>query len=325
LTFDTSTTNAVLNAFGVVYFLDKRKPVMLLVCMAVLLLTGSNFTNLILIFVLALLFIFKSTRDQKSLIAICVMFLVVFMVNISPQNNKDAFDSIENAFRAPKPQAAAIAAIAVPVVLSQEDVKRKAAQSYIDSVCAAAAKKQQVKAVVKTAPALPNNHGRILIAGPDINKPPYLTPTDTTPDERRLLTFIDAHKNSLPISRQASFKEGVPGKVTGLLQTVHFLKYHPVKIIAGSGVGNFSSKLAFKATGLGLEGGYPAKFVYISRDFLSNHLDIYLNFFSKRNGLHSLTNSPFSVYDQLLAEYGLAGIAAFIIGYLGFFANHYKT
>jgi len=325
LTFDTSTTNAVLNAFGVVYFLDKKKPVMLLVCMAVLLLTGSNFTNLILIFVLALLFIFKSTKDQKSLITICVMFLVIFMVKISPQNNKYAFYSIENAFRAPKPEAAAIAAVPAPVVLSQEDIKRKAAQSYIDSVCAAAAKKQPVKAVVKTAPALPNYHGRILIAGPDINKPPYLTPTDTTPDERRLLTFINAHKSSLPISRQATFKEGVPGKVTGLLQTVHFLKYHPVKIIAGSGVGNFSSKLAFKATGLGLEGGYPAKFVYISKDFLSNHLDIYLNFFSKRNGLHSLTNSPFSVYNQLLAEYGLAGIAAFIIGYLGFFAKHYKT
>ena len=95
-------------------------------------------------------------------------------------------------------------------------------------------------------------------------------------------------------------------------------------VIVGDGIGNFSSKLAFKATGLGFEGGYPAKYIYISRDFLSNHLDIYLNFFSRRSGLHSLTNSPYSVYDQLIAEYGLLGIAAFAVFYLGFFTKHFK-
>jgi hypothetical protein len=55
-----------------------------------------------------------------------------------------------------------------------------------------------------------------------------------------------------------------------------------------------------------------------------NHLDLYLNFFSKWSGLHSLTNSPFSVYDQLIAEYGLVGFLTFLIWYLGFFAKHYK-
>jgi hypothetical protein len=30
------------------------------------------------------------------------------------------------------------------------------------------------------------------------------------------------------------------------------------------------------------------------------------------------------VYDQLVAEYGLIGLAAFMICYLGFFAKHYK-
>ncbi len=84
-------------------------------------------------------------------------------------------------------------------------------------------------------------------------------------------------------------------------------------------MGNFSSKLAFKATGLTFSGGFPAKYIYINRDFLVNHLDIYLNFFSKIRELHSLTNSPFSVYDQLLAEYGLLGLAAFAIFYLGYF------
>src|SRR5207249_4981988 len=70
ISFDTSTTNALLNAFGLVYFICRKKPVATFVCMAGLLVTASNFTNLLLLFVLAWLFIFQSGRDQKSLITI---------------------------------------------------------------------------------------------------------------------------------------------------------------------------------------------------------------------------------------------------------------
>ena len=41
-------------------------------------------------------------------------------------------------------------------------------------------------------------------------------------------------------------------------------------------------------------------------------------------GLHSLTNSPNSVYDQLVSEYGLAGVFAFMILYIGFFLKRIK-
>jgi hypothetical protein len=325
LTFDTSTTNAILNAFGVIYFLYKKKPPMVFICMAVLLLTGSNFTNMVLLLFLAFLFLFKSTKDQKSLIVICLMFLVVFMAKISPQNNKYVFDSIINLFDAPKSRQTTIAATqSTGNATTPEEIKRKIAQKYIDSISWVLSKKETAKPVPRVTPAIPTYHGRILITGPNINKPPYLTPTDTTDQQRRLLTFIDAHKNSLPISRQTIFKPGLPGKVTELLQTALFFQHHPLKVIIGDGIGNFSSKLAFKATGLGFEGGYPAKYIYISKDFLSNHLDLYLNFFSRKIGLHSLTNSPFSVYDQLIAEYGLLGIVAFSIFYLWFFAKHFK-
>jgi len=83
-------------------------------------------------------------------------------------------------------------------------------------------------------------------------------------------------------------------------------------------------KLAFRATGLGIAGGYPRKYSYISPGFLSNHLDVYLNFFSKKTDLHSLTNNPNSVYDQLFAEYGILGLVAFLVYYLGFFLKRYK-
>ncbi len=325
LTFDTSTANAVLNAFGVIYFLDKKKPVMVLLCMTILLLTGSNFTNVVLMAILFGQFIFKSTRDQKSLIAICLMLLVVFMAKISPQNDKYLVGSFQNLISPPNEAAAANTHVLnQSKALTPGDIKRKAAQRYIDSICTIKPKLYAIKEPPVLTQRLPNYHGRVLIVGPDINKPPYLTPTDTTPDEQRLLTFIDEHKANLPIAKEANFKRGLPGKVTGALETLTFMQHEPAKLIAGDGIGNFSSKMAFRATGLGFEGEYPQKYAYISKDFLSNHLDIYLNFFSRRSGLHSLTNSPNSVYDQLLAEYGLLGLGVFLVFYLGFFMKQYK-
>ena len=73
-----------------------------------------------------------------------------------------------------------------------------------------------------------------------------------------------------------------------------------------------------------MAGSYPEKFTYISNDFLNNHLNLYLNYFSKDMELHSLINSPDSAYDQLISEYGLAGIFSFILFYTGFFVKHIR-
>jgi hypothetical protein len=329
LSFDTSTTNAVLCAFGVIYFLTRNNTVMVLVSMAVFLLTGSNFANLALLLVLALLFCFRSSRDQKSVILICFMFLVVFMAKISPQNDKYVLGSITDLFHDPrlKPvarQSENITQAGQKIAINPDEVKQKRAKNYIDSVYKASLPVQKQLAVAPVKPAFQVHRGRIILDTADINTPPYQTPTDTTAEERLLLTFISINKSSLPLSARPVYKPGPPGKFTALAQTLHFMEQHPQKIIAGAGVGNFSSKLAFKATGLGFQGSFPSKLVYISRDFLTSHLDIYLNFFSKRTGLHSLSNTPFSVYDQLLAEYGLLGLFAFIMFYGGFFAKYYK-
>jgi hypothetical protein len=327
VTFDTSITNAVLNAFGVIYFLTKKNALMTLVCMAVLILVGSNFTNIVLLLILTLVFAFNSNREQKSLIVICLMFLVVFMGKISPQNDDYVLKATKNFFGRPNPNTTAVPVITKEVENdnSPEVVKRKVAKQYLDSV-ANAINQTKAKPVAAAAIAqLPKTDaGRIITVGPDIDSQPYQSATDTTVEQGRLITFINQNKNSLPLSGQNTFVAHLPGKLLAQLQTIHFLIAHPAKIIAGDGIGNFSSKLAFRATGLGVSGGYPEKLSYVSRDFLLNHLDIYLNFFSKRSGYHSFVNSPFSVYDQLLAEYGLVGLAAFALCYLGFFAKNLK-
>ena len=58
ISFDTSTANAAINAFGVFLFLEKKKWGMLLLCLGCLLLTGSNLVNFLLLTGLLFLFIF---------------------------------------------------------------------------------------------------------------------------------------------------------------------------------------------------------------------------------------------------------------------------
>jgi hypothetical protein len=353
ITFDTSTTNAVLNALGVIYFLTKKNAVMLLVCMAVMLFTGSNFTNILLLTCFTVLFIFKSSRDQKSLIALCMMFLVVFMVKISPQNYLYVHETVKNTLRIKtahpvplkRPRLYLPITLMPDSLLTADEKKEKIAKQYIDSMYVVNHKVRHSEAVVSAAPIsrnkiatsanattlsppsppiLKTEGGRPLVSTPDINTKPYQHIVDTSDYQKSLLAFIGTHKTSLPLSAQNNYKTPLPGKVISWLQTLNFFVSHPFKVIMGDGIGNFSSKLAFRASGLGFAGGYPQKYIYLDPDFLSNHLDVYLNFFSKKTDYHSLSNNPDSVYDQLFAEYGLLGLIAFVIWYLGYFLKHYK-
>lgn len=340
ITFDTSTTNAVLNALGVIYFLTKKNVAMLFVCMAIMLLTGSNCINVILLACFAILFIFKSTRDQKSMIIICIALLVVFMGRVSPQNNAYVVENFKRDLHLNKPHSSVptrqhlyLPITLMPDSLLTPDEKRwKIAQRYVDSMYVVnhpelqnAAKKVALPVKKPDDGIVRTESGRIVTPKADINQAPYQHVIDTSAYQKQLLTFIDEHKAGLPLSANGIGKLSfLPGKIIGWLQTFHFLQQHPLKILTGDGMGNFSSKLAFRASGLGFAGGYPQKYTYLNPDFLSNHLDVYLNFFSKKTDLHSLSNNTDSVYDQLLAEYGLLGFIVFLVYYVGYFMKHYK-
>ncbi|SDD24897.1 hypothetical protein SAMN05216464_101203 [Mucilaginibacter pineti] len=327
LTFDTSTTNAVLSAFGVVYFLGRKNAVMLFVCMATLLLTGSNFINLVLLLIFILLFAFKTDKLQKSFIVICLVFLGIFMAKVSPQNDKYASETVARLFHkevvTPLPVTGINIAAANNTPLTLDERRRKMALAYTDSVYAVLHPPKSV-IVMPATEIYKAEGGRIAIKGPPIHTATYQSSTQTPPEQRQLVEFISTHKQALAITGKEEALPTLPGKAAGFLQTINFFHGNPARILAGAGMGNFSSKLAFRATGLGFAGGYPHKFIYIDHDFMVNHLNLYLNFFSRRSGFHSLTNSPFSVYDQLLGEYGLIGLLVFAIYYLGFFARHYK-
>ncbi len=331
LTFDTSTTNAVLNAFGVIYFLLRGKNMLAILCMAVLLLTGSNITNLLLFVTLIFIFFFQSNSNQKSIIVVCLVMLIIFLVKISPQNNEYVTSAYQNFFNI-KPETKKPLTPNIPITqipdsaLTDEQKKQKIAQLYMDSVNISVFEKNEEKAIDESAAlSIAGFKEKPVIPKDSIHTPTFQHKNDTNATEKALLQFVEKNDTAVPIAaRRVITRSHLPGKLIALQQTINFFKQHPVKLLTGTGTGNFSSKLAFRVSAMNIGGGYPARFGYINDDFKSNHLDLYLYYFTNNEGLHSLVNSPDSTYDQLLSEYGMLGLFSFVFFYLVFFVKQIK-
>ena len=323
ISFDTSTTNAVLNGFGVIYFLSKKNVKMMILCMIILLMTGSNLTNFLLAAVLLWMFIFRTDRDQKSLVFVCLLLLVIFLAKVSPQNNSYVNNYLASIISPEEKKAAGENLLPIRLrpdsTLTSEERNEKIATLYLDSLYRLRNEKEN-KLIIHPVAFIQKNE----IPTADINSAPYQHKSIVTPVEDKMKQFIRLHSNELTVSANENFQPKLPGKIIAYKQTFDFFKQHPLKIISGTGTGNFSSKLAFKATGLNIAGGYWQQFIYINEPFLKNHLDLYLSYFTKPDGFHSIANNPNSVYDQLLSEYGLLGLCAFFIFYLGFFIKNFK-
>lgn len=325
ISFDTSTTNAVLNAFGVIYFLNREKNGPALLCMAMLLLTGSNITNVLLCLVLVFVFFFRSSQDQKSMILVCLMMLIVFFVKISPQNNNYVAGAYQKFFN-PKAKVSKAGIKDIPVtqkpdsILTGEERKEKMAQLYMDSInMALYTTKSKISTVAPGNLPIVDLREKPVIPGDSIHTPAFQHRDDTNLVEKKMLQFAEKNNGSIPRITTKAEKPNLPGKLIALKQTFRYFQKHPFKTMTGTGIGNFSSKLAFRSTAMKIAGSYPARYAYIPDDFKTNHLGIYLYYFTAREEMHSVANSPNNTYDQLLSEYGLAGLSAFVFFYIGFF------
>lgn len=329
ISFDTSTTNAVLNAYGVLYFLFRGKYAMTILCMAVLLLTGSNISNLLLCGTLLFVFFFQSRREQKSIIVVCLLMLVTFLVKISPQNNK-YFVSVYQQLFAVKKTADVAPAAEIRIterpdsVLNAEERKQKIAQFHLDSIARSNIERDPKTITVAVTGLPPGLKERPVIPGDSIHSPSFQHKDRVPASRQKLKVLVENTTTDKPIASGIILHSSLPGKIIAFRQTLNYLSDHPKKILTGAGMGNFSSKLAFRATAMKIGGGYPARFAYINDDFRTNHLALYSYYFTGRDELHSITNSPNSTYDQLLSEYGILGLLCFPLFYVSFFKKILK-
>lgn len=316
ISFDTSNTNAAINAMGAIWCLYRKKAVLFWLCMCALLLTGSNFCNIALLLVFTVVFLFGRDAGKRSLVMTSLLLFAVFMIKVSPQNSRYIKKTV-GFWLYKKDITAAPPLLKLPPLkerpdslLNNEERKEKTAMLYLDSMARIRTRLDTAFGKPRFTPAL---------AQPDIHSAPYQHVEDTPFIKRNMLHFIAANRQTLPLAGQSELRHDQPGKIIAARQTIGYLNQHPWRWLLGNGTGNFSSRLAFRATGLGLAGSYPARWSWIHPAFLQNHLDVFLYFFAARAEMNSVINSPDSVYDQLLGEYGLAGLAAFAAGYLWFF------
>jgi len=149
------------------------------------------------------------------------------------------------------------------------------------------------------------------------NKPSYIVDTVAAAAVRPKLLPLPSGDTYLRISAQDYLTK--PGKYLSFIQTLAYLRMNPRNFVLGAGMGNFSSKLAFRASGVGALGTYPRRFGYIAPEFRYNHLYTYLFYFNSDPSEHSVLNYPFSVYNQIFGEYGFLGAACLALGYFGYF------
>jgi hypothetical protein len=323
ISFDTSTTNAILNAFGIMFFLARKRFGASLLCLAVLLLTCSNLTNVLVVAALLVMFIFKTGRNQKSVIIIMLATVVLFMTKISPQNNKYAIMIAENFFGRHSKIGGA-APVAAPITerpdstLTAGEKKYKLARLYLDSISRLQTTQVKVDSLKK-----PKSDVIVKTEMPRVNihAPEYQHKQDSSATRLQALVIL---KNEQRKDQADTISKHLPGKVVAFVQLFQFFQQHPAKVVTGTGLGNFSSKMAFRASGLKIAGGYPPRFTYLADDFRKNHFLVYLAYFSTDSVYHSIANAPNSVYAQLLGEYGLLGICFFLFCYVNWFTGSFR-
>lgn len=259
--FDGSVTTALISAFGFLYFLYRKKNINAVLCLITMLLATSNLIDLLLAGVLAFAFFFRTSRLQKMIIGSSLLIMVIFFLEVSPENNRYAAKLIGQAYG----KFPYIPATPLP---------RPRMNDYVEG--------NEIIAKRKADSAL-------------------LTSL-YTPSKRD--SIMERHHEWDFSGRYIAWKE----------LKDFFVKY-PGKLLLGAGMGNFSSRLAFKTAGLGIDGRYPKELQYISPFFRDNYLFLYLFYHTREEGAHSVINKPDSVYGQILAEYGLVGFGCFILLY----------
>lgn len=116
-----------------------------------------------------------------------------------------------------------------------------------------------------------------------------------------------------------------PGKTRSYYQTRAFLSSSVPHLLFGGGLGSFSSRLAFNSSGI-MEGSSLNKYLprYETAAFRDNHKALYAYLKTQHIMFHSESNRPFSVYNQLLGEYGLVGFLLFVLCYLWYFVKRVR-
>lgn len=344
---DNSVTNAAINAMGALFFLYRKQFKWAALCGFVMLLCTSNVTVIFLALILVVILLTKKDLAiKRNAFLLLVMMLVSYPI-LSPQNLK----YIEVVYEREKKDDYNIGLdvlakrdISITPEVRQTDFFKKNINSafkvddysgVIHSYKYYPYKKDITKPVFFKKEFYANidkykmglkQEALINIGGElaELRKESTKEQKDEVDEvQHTALNPFSVQKAignwyKTPADNSELVGYDMPGKIYTNLQTLYFLWSSPSHMSLGAGIGNFSSKLAIKMTGLGLQGSYPEDKAYVSIDFLQYHFYSLMYFLSRHAAEHSVMNLPNSTYNQLAGEYGVVGLLAFIILYVAF-------
>jgi hypothetical protein len=327
--FDSPVSTAMISAFALTYFLYRQQLIFSLLAMGSLLLIGSNLTNIFVLGVLAFAFLFKTNRLQRSIISLYIVLFILFVAKVSPQNNeymgRFAYKMMGKPYDLPKKNNSPDFIKKQPdSLLGPEEKRKKIAKLFIDSISATSAylknrstflgknNRNAYYALLRFSAERPMTE--------EVRRFNNYRPSAVIISKiHHYREFFDSHYKTDSLELTKGYNWDRPGKWIAGLQLVNFFKEHPSMVPLGAGINNFSSRTAFKATGLDIAGAYPAKYTHISPWFLDNPLFTYIFYHIQPQPKHAAENTPDSTYYQLLGEYGLVGFLAFLFLYVGYF------
>lgn len=308
---DLSTANMIINALGLFYFLYRHKYFLSVMCFVIATYTTSNLGNIILFLFFFLIIVLDKSRLNKSMVLCYISFLVVFVIRVSPSNlnylDLKITKLLKLEHRLVKPH------------FVDKSTKENLINSYVAKkktvVIEKKNKVQEIKALI-IEKEKKDEEGVIERANNPVIKF----------DEKQnyLYDFYKQQYGDSATTLNKAYYEKHPGKYTAFTETFSYLKSGTRPLLVGAGPGNFSSKLAYKATNTKISGKYIERYVYLSPEFKDRHLKTSLYFYLQPTTEHSILNFPNSVLNQLAGEYGLIGLALFFIFYVGFYLKRYK-
>jgi hypothetical protein len=311
-----SVTNAMISAIGSLYFIFRRELWWSVLCLFVLILCTSNLTLILYCAFLLGLFIVVNKRYVRG--SILVLFIITGVVYpfltldnlkyVSYVYNSEAEKAQELRMETTKSTEEGIP------VDSQLKYSFDKAQAYINKPGY-----YMMRPKTDALYNLTSNLQYIQTFGTlkAEEKKNYLLNPDSL--QQMIVDIYGEKSENTPLATYTK-----PVKIYTHIQTFFFLISSWKNLFFGAGIGNFSSKQAVKTTGLNLQGSYPANYIYVSPYFIPYHLYALLYVFSLPPSEHSIINMPNSVYNQIVGEYGLIGMAVFTFFYIGFFLKNWR-
>jgi hypothetical protein len=319
VTFDVCTTNMLINAFGLFYFLYQRNYIFSAFCMLVVLMTTSNLGNIILVLFFLYLFVFDRNRHHKTVMITFFAALVVFMVKVTPAN-LDYFTGSAKKMGTKKK-------VMVPMSSGPWKMNSDSLLRVYISMHMKKQKHDRTAEEKKIRQSLDVIRDKINVWRPEKRTKDTAFSTEEYNMHQKMLAFSrHTYGDSIgaaDLRADARFLR-LPGKAISFVQTGRYMRSGISPFFIGAGPGNFSSKMGFRALGLNTNGNWPRGKEYASQEFKDNHLKLWLFYQVQAPSEHSIINSPNSVFNQLCGEYGSVGLALFVVFYLWFFLKRYK-